>query len=261
MEQIVQNFLTYLKGQKGATVNTIDSYARDLASFTGYLNNNNISLDRIEPINIIMYINNLKKDNKSISTLNRTLSSINTFIKYAYQAGDIKRMVTVSKIAMPKSQKKEKQILTKNEITKLRGLLNSNKPAVKRDKLMFEIMYTTGLKPTDIVNLKLNEINLDLGYITVTNSKGAEEIKNLENATLNLAKTYVSEVRSEFIKDGLVKSYGKDKDTLFLNKTGEKLSRQSVWKTFKKYADKAEIDKDLSSNILYDSYLYHKADR
>lgn len=261
MEQIIKSFLGHMETQKGATKNTLESYERDIEHFMCYLNNNNVALEKIEPINIIMFINSLKKDNKSIATLNRTLSSVNTFIKYSYQTGYIKRMVSVSKIAMPKMQKKDKQILTKKEITKLREILDDEKPAIQRDKLMFEIMYTTGLKPTDLINIKVDEVNLDFGYITVVNSKGAEEIKNLESNTLKLAKSYVSSIRTGFIKESPEKTNRKDTDTLFLNKTGEKLSRQSVWKTFKKYADKAKIDKDLSSNILYDSYLYHKADR
>lgn len=257
---VKEEFLTYMKNQKGATKNTLDSYARDIEYFNDYLEKNGVSLEKIEPINIIMFINSQKRDNKSIATLNRTLSSVNTFIKYAYQTGTIKRMVTVSKIAMP-VQKKEKQILTKGEVEKLRGIIDGKKPAAKRDALMFEIMYTTGLKPTDLVNMKMEEVNLDLGYITVSNGKGGEEIKNLEKNTLKLAKSYVEESRNTFFVDETKGVTMPDNGMFFLNRSGEKLSRQSVWKTFKKYADKAEVDKDLSSNILYDSYLYHKADR
>lgn len=263
MKNIIEQFLTSIQIEKKATRNTIDSYRRDLTYFNDYLTNKNVSLDRIEPINIIMFINELKRENKSISTLNRTLSSVNTFIKYAYTNGYIKRMVSASKIAIPKAQKKEKQILTKKEIVKLRDILSDEKSAVKRDKLIFELMYTTGLKPTDIINIKIDDINLDYGYVTVLNSKGNEEIKNLESNTFKIAKDYVAEVRADFVKgeDFTKKTTNKPTDTLFLNKDGEKLSRQSVWKTLKKYADKANIDKDLSSNILYDSYLYHKADK
>lgn len=263
MKQIIDEFLMNIETEKKATKNTIDSYKRDLTYFSDYLAGKNIALDRIEPINIIMFINELKKENKSTATLNRTLSSVNTFIKYAYTNGYIKRMVTASKIAMPKSQKKEKQILTKREVSKLRDILSDENSAVKRDKLMFELMYTTGLKPTDIINIKMDDINLDFGYITVLNSKGNEEIKNLESNTFKIAKDYVTDVRENFVKgpDFTKKTTNKDTDTLFLNKDGEKLSRQSVWKTLKKYAVKANIDKDLSSNILYDSYLYHRADK
>jgi len=259
MENILNSFLTYLKDEKKATKNTIESYTRDLSYFKNYLDEKNIAIENIEPINIIMFINGLKKNDMSIATLNRMLSSINTFIRYSYTNGYIKRMVSVSKIAMPKTQKKEKTILTKNEVNKLRDTLSDNKPSVKRDKLMFEIMYTTGMKPTDIVNLKLDEINLDYGYISVVNSKGSEEIKNLEASTLKLAKNYLTDIRCEFVKDNVKTE--KNSNTLFLNKDGERLSRQSVWKILKKYADKANIDKDLSSNVLYDSYLYHKADK
>lgn len=263
MREIINEFLTNIKTEKKATKNTIESYNRDLTYFSNYLTSKDIALDKIEPINIIMFINELKKENKSTATLNRTLSSVNTFIKFAYTNGYIKRMVSASKIAIPKTAKKEKQILTKKEVSKLREILSEEKSACKRDKLMFELMYTTGLKPTDIINIKMDDIDLEMGYITVLNSKGNEEVKYLESNTQKLAKEYVQAVRCDFVKgeDFTKKTTNKDTNTLFLNKDGEMLSRQSVWKTLKKYADKAEITKDLSSNILFDSYQYHKADK
>ncbi len=269
MEEAINRFLTYLKEEKSATGNTLESYERDLRKFSDYAEKSYISIERIEPINVIVFLNNLKKEGKSISTLNRTLSAINTFIKFAYEKGYSKKMVTLSKIAVPRQRIAEKHILTKKEIGSLRKTFaeEEKKPAGLRDKVIFEMMYTTGLKPTDIINLRAENINTGLGYVVVPKENGKEEIKNLDTNTLKLVKDYMQTARIDLlnkanssIKESVENIYSKNNGTVFLNKSGEKLTRQSVWKSLKKYADKANIEKDLASNVLYDSYLYHKTE-
>ncbi|RKD34551.1 site-specific tyrosine recombinase XerD [Thermohalobacter berrensis] len=250
MESIVLKFIEYLKNEKELSKNTIESYNRDLRQFKEYISDNKINdITGVNKTAIIKYLMHLQKIGKSTSTVSRNLASLRSFYQYLLNKGIINQDPTLN-LQSPKPEKKLPDILTPKEVDILLRQPDITTSKGIRDKAMLELLYASGIRVSELIDLNLEDINLDLGYLVCSKNNSNERIIPIGKIALNILKTYIKDYRKKFIKDKNVKS-------LFVNYHGNKMTRQGFWKIVKSYAKKANINKKITPHTLRHSFATH----
>ena len=247
MEQYIDRYVEYLRNVKKSSENTIASYRRDLMKFVAYFCDKH--LDRLEDITetyITSYVLDMEKNGMSMATVSRNIASIKSF--YAFLLRE--RIVDddpAENIKPPKIVKKVPEILTISEVNKLLSQPTNKTPKEIRDKAMLELLYATGIRVTELVTLKLTDVNMKLGFIECHDGDRVRTVPVAEVAQRALSR-YITEVRDDM-------SGGSD--YLFFNCKGAPMSRQGFWKIIKYYAAKAGIDKDITPHMIRHSFASH----
>ena len=247
MEQYIDRYVEYLRNVKKSSENTIASYKRDLLKFVGYFRNKDLnSLEDITETYITSYVLDMEKNGMSMATVSRNIASIKSFYAFLFR----ERVVDndpAENIKPPKIVKKVPEILTINEVNKLLSQPTSKTPKEIRDKAMLELLYATGIRVTELVTLKLTDVNMKLGFIECHDGDRVRTVPVAEVAQRALSR-YITEVRDDM-------SGGSD--YLFFNCKGAPMSRQGFWKIIKYYAAKAGIDKDITPHMIRHSFASH----
>lgn len=247
MEQYIDRYVEYLKNVKKSSENTIASYRRDLMKFVGYFHDKHLdSLEDITETYITSYVLDMERNGMSMATVSRNIASIKSF--YAFLLRE--RIVTddpAENIKPPKIVKKAPEILTISEVNKLLSQPTNKTPKEIRDKAMLELLYATGIRVTELVTLKLTDVNMKLGFIECHDGDKVRTVPVAEVAQRALSR-YITEVRDDM-------SGGSD--YLFFNCKGAPMSRQGFWKIIKYYAAKAGIDKDITPHMIRHSFASH----
>lgn len=248
MELEIENFIGYLHNTKRASHNTEVSYRRDLKKFAIFLDSMGISNPtKITRTNLNSYILFLEKQEFSASTICRNIASIKAFINFEMDQGNIKEDISET-LKAPKIEKKTPDILTVEEVSLLMDQPGNNTPKDIRDKAMLELLYATGIRVTELISLKLSDVNLNLGFITCKD-QGRSRCIPIGRAARQALVHYVEAGRSFFV-DGV-------EDILFTNCSGKPMSRQGFWKLIKSYAKKARITSDITPHTLRHSFAAH----
>ncbi len=245
-EEIIKEYLTYLKFEKGLASNTVESYRRDVEKFFLIINKN---YDKVAEKDISEYIVKLIADGISHRSVARNISALKSFFKYLQYTERLK-INPLSFISQPKLWKNLPEYLSVEEVEKLLNLPDISKRGGLRDKSIIELMYSTGIRVSELVNLKLDKINLDMGFITVFGKGNKERIIPFGDEAKNWLLKYLKEGRKKFLK-------GKDSPYLYLNARGGKLSRQYIWKMLKKYGRMIGIEDKIKPHILRHSFATH----
>ncbi|MBP3338931.1 MAG: tyrosine-type recombinase/integrase [Lachnospiraceae bacterium] len=247
MRTVVEEFSIYLKNNKRKSENTIMSYKRDLNSLIDFLEKNNItSYDKVTSTNINSYVLEMEKLGKSPATIARNISSINTFFRYLLVKGYVKGEPTEF-VKAPKVSKKLPSVLSDSEIDRLVMQPNNKDAKGLRDKAMLELLVSTGIRVSELINIEISDVNLQLGYLVCKNEKKDRVIPFGNKVNVALSR-YLNEDRVEDAEG----------DLLFLNCFGKKMSRQGVWKIIKTYAKKAGIEKEITPQMFRHSFGVNK---
>lgn len=249
MLDLIQAYENYLKKVKHASDNTIASYMRDIRQFSQWLNiNEGIDVIDASQLNISDYLHYQETEGRSGATLSRCLASLKNFYLYLVSSGFLEK-TPVTDIHVDRGEKKLPQILTGREIE----LLLSQPVCVDakgyRDKAMLEVLYATGMRVSELINLDADDVNLDLGVIKCNGAKKTRAIP-LYPMALRALSIYMREVRESMISDPGEKA-------LFVNVSGGRMSRQGFWKILKHYQDTAHIDKEITPHTLRHSFAVH----
>ena len=249
MLDLIQAYENYLKKVKHASDNTIASYMRDIRQFSQWLNfNEGIDVIDASQLNISDYLHHQETEGRSGATLSRCLASLKNFYLYLVSSGFLEK-TPVTDIHVDRGEKKLPQILTGREIE----LLLSQPVCVDakgyRDKAMLEVLYATGMRVSELINLDADDVNLDLGVIKCNGAKKTRAIP-LYPMALRALSIYMREVRESMISDP-------DEKALFVNVSGGRMSRQGFWKILKHYQDTAHIDKEITPHTLRHSFAVH----
>lgn len=236
------NYLDYLKFERKLSSNTISSYQEDLKKIISNFNKNLIELTTND---IEKYINDTKL---TARTKAHYLSVLNSFFKYMIFMNKINNN-PCELIRNPKIEKKLPKYLTKDEIEKLLEI-KLIKPIDYRNKAMLELLYATGTRISELLNLELNHIDFDECIIRVTGKGKKDRIIPIGNTAINYLKLYINDYRKFILKT-------KTNNYVFLNKNGEKMSRQGFFKILKELAHNAGITKELSPHTLRHSFATH----
>ncbi len=248
-EYYTSSFEKYLREIKRSSDNTIASYMRDVHQFTGYCDDLiNTAIVRIDKSEIELYLSYLKKNGKSNATISRTLASLKSFYSYLLTEKYVKSNPT-NGIAADRSEKKLPQILSNKEVELLLEQPDISNPKGIRDKAMLELLYATGIRVSELINLNLSDINLDTELIRC-DSKNRERYIPLYHTAVKALSNYIYTVRDSLISHPY-------EEALFVNMNGERMSRQGFWKVIKFYQNAAGIEKDITPHTLRHSFAAH----
>ncbi len=248
MEEQLNLFFGFLENDKKVSLNTLQSYKRDLKQFEKYIEDNSENYNEITDENIKEYITYMQEIGKKPSTISRGLASIRSFYQYEAKNKQIKKDPTEG-IQSPKIEKRVPSVLTSKEVALLLDQPKNVDLKGTRDKAMLEFAYATGMRVTEIISLNIEDINLERGYATCKNGKKERTIP-LGNMSLKALKDYVENARDIMIKD-------KNEKALFVNVNGQRLTRQGFWKIIKYYKEQAHIEKDITPHVLRHSFATH----
>ena len=250
MKQKVTLFISYLKHQKGASENTILSYGRDLRDFISFLEKMEIpDFNAVNKTTLLAYNYEMKKQGKADSTISRNMVSLRIFFQYLVQLGELSENPTFG-IESPKVQKKVPEYLLLEEVELL--LKQPQEDSIKglRDKTMIELLYGTGIRVSELVALKVDDINLSLEYIECKNNDKVR-IVPFGNKAKEAIEAYKERSRP------ILAEKKQNTDFFFLNCFGNPMTRQGFWKIIKGYAKKAGIQKRITPHMLRHSFAIH----
>lgn len=243
----LNKFKYFLKVEKGVADNTLQSYMSDLEKFSEYCGKSH--LDKIDISLIENYITTLYDMGLEDSTVARRSSSIKNLYKFLYSEGLVKRPI-YEKLSSPQISKKLPVVLTVSEVNELlKSIKMKNKYGV-RDRAMLEFMYSSGARVSELVNLRVSDIDFDKLIVRIYGKGSRERYVPIAKIAGKYCKTYRENARGDFLK-------GKKNNIMFLNRFGNKLSRMGIWKIVDKYSSLADIDKNISPHTLRHSFATH----
>lgn len=245
MEKILSSFATYLYEEKNLSENTLLSYKRDLMLYSDYLTGKKKDYIKVDKKDILSYLEFLKKSGKAVSTISRNIASLRAFYLYLYEENKIEANPSAD-IKYEKNTRKVPGILTGKEIDKLFSQPDITVFKGLRDKAMLEVLYATGIRVSELINLKAENINIKMGYITC-DKKDKKRIIPLHDEAIDILKVYLKKYKDLFKKGKYI----------FVNSEGNAISRQGFWKIIKEYAKKAKIKKEITPNTLRHSFAAH----
>lgn len=242
-------FENYLKNTKKSAQNTISSYMRDIRQLDAYIDLHfEISLDSVSDEQLNKYVTHLRNSGKSVATVSRNIASIKCFYSFLRSQGKIQGN-PAAKLVPDKSYQKLPQILTNREVELLLEQPECIDAKGYRDKAMLEVLYATGIRVTELINLNVDDVNLSAGFLTC-HTKNKTRLIPMHKKAIKALKEYVDFIRPDMIADPNERS-------LFVNVNGERMSRQGFWKIIKTYQQKAHISKDITPHTLRHSFAAH----
>ncbi len=248
MDELIDEFITYLQVERGLAENTISSYSRDLVRFITYLETRKLAPLKTTRNVIRDYLGTLTQDLSKRSQA-RNVSAIKTFFRFLVSEGRMKEN-PARLLETPRIQQKLPDILSVDEVEQLLSQPDIATPLGQRDRAMLELLYATGLRVSELVNLKLLDVNLEAGYVKTFGKGSKERMVPFGEMALQAIKTYLSEGRQALLKRG-------NPPYLFLNFRGKPLSRQGFWKIIRNHGTMAGIQKKIKPHGLRHSFASH----
>lgn len=254
MKELIETFLNYLSVERGLSNNTLIAYREDLNFYIGFLSKSHVdSLSKIDKDHITNFMLAQKDKGISANSIARRLAAIRMFHRFLARER-ITKSDPSNLIDSPRLWKKIPDTLSINEMEVL-----IDQPGVRdtqgiRDRSILETLYATGMRVSEAVNLKKDNVNLDIGFLRCTGKGNKERVIPLGKKAIASIKRYLESSRLKLLK-------GKESEFLFLNRFGKKISRVSLWKIIKKYALAAKIKKPIKPHILRHSFATHLLER
>ena len=254
MKELLDEFLDYLSVERGLSKNTISSYRTDLIHFVSHLETKGITaIEKIKRQDITNYLLSLKDKGISSNSISRALVAIKMFYRFLVQEHFIKDDVA-GVLESPKLIRPLPNVLNIIEVDKLISAPDVRDWMGIRDKAALELMYASGMRVSEMVELTKEGLNLDVGFIKCRGKGDKERIVPIGKKAKDALSRYIEKVRPRLIK-------GKDDPHLFISRLGRKISRQSFWKIIKRYAKKARIKKEITPHTLRHSFATHLLER
>ena len=238
MEGNIAAFVNYLSKEKNASYNTQISYERDLKKLKEYLLQQGVTkIQEVSETSLNSYVLFLEKEGKAASTVSRYIASFKGFFEYCQKHGVISND-PAERLKPPKVEKKFPQILTISETQKLMDGPDLQSDKGIRDRAMLELLYATGIRVSELISLKTEDMNLSMEYV-VCHEKSKDRIIPFGGEAKNALVKYLEKTREHMIGEA-------ESEYLFVNCSGKPMSRQGFWKLIIYYADKAGIEKEIT---------------
>lgn len=250
LKYALEDFFHFLRVERGLSNNTITSYQRDLTSYEkqltrmGYNEWNNISRN-----DIMRFLYELKDSGKSTATISRHISSIRSYHQFLIRERIADTDPSLH-IETPKKERKLPDTLSQEEVDKLLSI-DTATPLSLRNKAMLELLYATGLRVSEMIGLKLDDLHLTMGFVQCMGKGSKERIVPLGDTARNVLGEYMQTARKELLKKN------NQENALFLNQHGRPLSRQGFWKILKGLTVEAGIHKTITPHTLRHSFATH----
>ena len=245
----IDAFILYLHNMKNTSENTEMSYRRDLFKVQVFMEKRGIGeVEDITKEDVEAYVDSMNEQKFAAATISRNIASLKAFYHYLMQEGIVKEDVAED-LKAPKIEKKIPEILTMDEVIRLLNQPKGESPKEIRDKAMLELLYATGIRVSELISLKVSDVNIKTGYILCKDSN-KERIIPFGREAKNALVKYLGKTREEMISNV-------ESDVLFCNCSGQAMSRQGFWKLIKYYAKKADIKSEITPHTLRHSFAAH----
>lgn len=244
--QLLEQFATYLSVEKGLSKNTVQSYSADLQRYASFLSKRRRAPERARREDVVAFIDSLRTAGYSVTTICRYLSSIRMLYKYLLIERDLKTDPTEN-IQTPKKWERLPKALSINDVKGLLSAGTGGKTAV-RDQAMIELLYASGLRVSELVGIRIEDIHFDAGFIRVTGKGSKERIVPVSPRALKAIRTYMKEERAVLLKK-------RQSAYLFVTNRGRPMTRQRFWQTLKEIGKRAGVE--LSPHTLRHCFATH----
>ena len=252
MEQEIKSFVSYLHNVKETSKNTELSYQRDLMKMMHFLKEQKVEcVEDVTETNLNSYILDLEKKGLAASTVSRNVASMKAFYLYLLKSGKVETDPT-EHLKAPKVEKKIPDILSVADINKLLEQPGERTSKGLRDRAMLELLYATGIRVTELISLKVGDINRKMDYI-VCRDRNRERVIPFGSKAKEALDNYMGAARQDLIGN-------KECEMLFPNCSGESMSRQGFWKLLKQYVKQAGIQMEITPHTLRHSFAAHLVD-
>ncbi|MFH0917834.1 MAG: site-specific tyrosine recombinase XerD [Candidatus Omnitrophota bacterium] len=254
MKELIDSFLDYLSVERALAKNTIVAYRADLNLYLGFIEKRKIIvLSKVAKDDIVEFMLAQKAQGISPTSISRRLAAIRMFHRFLARERVLKSDPTTL-IDSPRLWKKVPDTLSLNEVEALISQPDWRDQQGARDKAIIETLYATGMRVSELSNLKTNNVNLDIGFLRCIGKGNKERIIPLGKKAIHSINRYLEFSRKHFLKQ-------KASEFIFISRCGGKLSRQSVWKLIKRYAKEAKIKKSIKVHTLRHSFATHLLER
>ncbi|MFH1903933.1 MAG: site-specific tyrosine recombinase XerD [bacterium] len=249
MNQLLDQFIDYLSVERGLSANTLEAYTRDLTKFLGFLDReSSVSIEGVGPRDIIAYLIYLRKSKLAIRSISRNLVAVRMFYKFLVNEDVINDDPTLN-LDSPKTGLFLPEVLSQDEVERLLALPNNKEQGIK-DKAILELLYATGMRVSELVNLPIDNIDLHEGYLKCIGKGSKERIIPVGRKAQKAVKKYIDAVRSKYVARG-------NSNMLFITRLGRRYTRQGIWKTIKKYSVLMDMNKEITVHTLRHCFATH----
>ncbi len=245
----LERFLNYLTVEKGLSANTLDAYKRDILKFTDYLHGNAKEITGFSRSDLLSFINYLRDSGNQATTMARNIAALRGFCRFMLTEGIIGED-PIENLSTPKGWSRIPKIIGKEEVFDLLKVPEGKKLSL-RDRAMLEIIYASGLRASEVVNIRMDDINFEAGFIIVTGKGSKERVVPVSEEALRTIKSYIERSRPEILKK-------RESPFLFLAKGGKPMTRQRLWQLIKTYSK--EFPANISPHTLRHCFASHLLD-
>jgi integrase/recombinase XerD len=250
MHEILPRYLNHLLIERGVTQNTLEAYRRDLRRYFQFLLQKDITiLQEVQPEVIIEYLVQIKGEGLSANSMNRALAALRGLYKYLLQEKIIGQSPLVN-IELAKVWMRLPDTISKEEMNVILIQPGNQTAAAMRDTAMLELLYATGIRVSELINLTMNSVNWQVGFLVVMGKGSKERIVPIGKTAYDCTRLYVDKSRPQLMQKKIT-------DVLFLNRFGTKFTRQGLWKIVIRYAQKAGLQKKVHPHTFRHSFASH----
>lgn len=251
MEEQIRLFSEFLANEKGRSPNTITSYTRDLKIFAEFLTATNTNFQVANRFTLQNFITELNNQGKSVATINRMISTLKNFYHFLQGQG-VLISNPMEKIQKLKATIERPEFLSVEEIGQVLSNMPTDTAIALRDKAMMELLYATGIKISECIDLTAQNVNFTMKMLTTNGNFGKQRVLPLSDVAVSWLEKYMTSARKELLVN--------ETDVLFLNHLGNPLTRQGIWKNMKRLFDAKETNQVLTPKTLRHSFAKHLID-
>ena len=249
MNTYVKEYTSFMTDIRHKSLNTVESYKRDVTQYISYLDGTGVTdISSTTKTTVLSYLLYLQKEGRASSTVSRTLASLRSYYLFMMQNGVVKSNPT-SNLEAPHVEKKIPKILSGEEVELLLEQPKNCDNKGIRDKAMLELLYETGIRVSELINLDVSDVNVPMSFVRCKGGK-KERIIPMGHQAKDALENYINNVRKYMVKD-------ENETALFVNCSGARLSRQGFWKLIKYYQHIAGIETDITPHTLRHSFAAH----
>ncbi|EHS56633.1 site-specific tyrosine recombinase XerD [Paenibacillus sp. Aloe-11] len=257
MKMYIQPFVRYMEEEKGLSRSTLEAYHRDIQQFAEFTETCGLQQpDNVQRSHLVLYLGRLKEQGKAAATISRSVASIRSFFHFLIREGIAGQDPSVL-LELPKATKKKPSVLTQDEIERLLSAPDVTTPQGARDKAMLELLYATGIRVSELIALNVHDVRTDLRFVHCGGEAGKERVVPISREAAQWSQTYIDEQRPSLLRPMQDEEAQAEQEALFLNVSGQRLSRQGFWKIIKKYGQEAGINEDITPHTLRHSFAVH----
>lgn len=247
--QYVDEYTRFLSDTRHRSGNTVEAYRRDIMQFLTYLDKTDGTLITSATRSTVMsYLLSMQKNGRAASSVSRALASIKSFYMYLIRHGDVK-LNPADNIELPKAKAHLPNILSEEETARLIGAPSAEDNKGIRDRAMLELLYATGMRVSELINMNITDVNLEMEFVFCRGARTERPIPIGRAASKSL-RLYMDEARNKLLRNS-------DETALFVNINGNRLTRQGFWKIIKHYGKASGIETEITPHTLRHSFAAH----